>query len=129
MRTIIAGSRTARWADVLAGIQACPWSSEISSVLSGCAFGADLCGEDWARLRGVPIERHPANWKKHGRGAGPVRNAEMVSKADALIAIWDGESRGTADVIEKASAAWLKVFVWRFGRKTANHPYPEVPHV
>lgn len=114
MRTIIAGSRTARWDDVLAGIQACPWSPEISSVLSGGARGADFFGEGWARKSRLPVWRRPANWKKHGRAAGPVRNAEMVAKADALIAVWDGKSRGTADVISKAERAGLRVFVWTF---------------
>lgn len=100
----------------MSAMKACPWSPDISTVVSGDATGADSWGIVWAKRRGLPIERHPADWKKHGRAAGPVRNAEMVAKADALIAIWDGESRGTADVMEKACAAGLKVFVWRFGR-------------
>ena len=39
------------------------------------------------------------NWKKYGKQSGMVRNAEMAEIADELVAIWDGESRGTAAMI------------------------------
>lgn len=55
--------------------------------------------ERWARTRGVYCEVHPEDWKKYGKRAGMVRNAEMAEIADELVAIWDGESRGTAAMI------------------------------
>ena len=48
-------------------------------IVSGVARGADLLGERYARERGYTIKRFPANWDLYGRGAGPIRNAEMAA--------------------------------------------------
>ena len=69
-------------------------------IVSGHASGADTLGERYAIERGLNCELHPADWNKHGRAAGPIRNAEMAEVADALIAFWDGKSRGTAHMIQ-----------------------------
>lgn len=71
-------------------------------ILSGAAQGADVLGERYAQENGLAIERHPADWKKNGRAAGPIRNAEMAKVADALIAFWDGKSKGTKSMIDLA---------------------------
>ena len=63
-------------------------------IVSGHAAGADTLGERFAAEHNLLCELHPADWSKHGRAAGPIRNAEMADVADALIAFWDGESRG-----------------------------------
>ena len=57
-------------------------------IVIGQASGADALGERYARETHLSIEVHPADWKKHGRAAGPIRNAEMAEVADALIAFW-----------------------------------------
>lgn len=44
------------------------------------------------------IIEFPADWKKHGKAAGPIRNREMAEYADALLLIWNGESRGSANM-------------------------------
>lgn len=80
-------------------------------IISGHASGADSLGERYAQERGLQCEQHPADWKTHGKAAGPIRNAEMAAVADALIAFWDGQSRGTRHMIETARAKGLKVAV------------------
>lgn len=45
-----------------------------------------------------PVARFPANWNKHGKSAGPIRNAEMADYADGLYLVWDGKSRGSANM-------------------------------
>lgn len=80
-------------------------------IVSGHASGADALGERYAHENGLDLEAHPADWNKHGKTAGPIRNAEMAAVADALIAFWDGKSRGTADMINKARAKGLRVVV------------------
>lgn len=80
-------------------------------VVSGHASGADTLGERYAEEKGYSCELHPADWKTHGRAAGPIRNAEMAEVADALIAFWDGQSRGTKSMIELAKKKNLKVSV------------------
>ena len=71
-------------------------------IVSGTARGADRLGERYARERGYQIVRYPANWDRDGNSAGPIRNAKMAENADALIAFWDGESRGTYKMIDTA---------------------------
>ena len=53
----------------------------------------------------------PADWEKYGRSAGPKRNAQMAEIANALIAFWDGQSRGTKNMIETAKQKGLIVKV------------------
>ncbi len=112
MRTIIAGSRTATsYNDLLAAINVIPWKP--TEIISGAARGADMLGERWARENSIPLRRMPANWEKHGKRAGYLRNSEMAEKADALLALWDGKSRGTAHMIDIATRNGLVVSVWR----------------
>ena len=72
----------------------------ITEVVSGCAIGADRLGERWANSNNVPIKEMPADWNRYGNSAGPLRNKAMAEYADAAIVIWDGESRGSRNMIE-----------------------------
>lgn len=55
-------------------------------------------------------EPHPADWDTHGKAAGPIRNEEMAKAgADLCIAIWDGKSRGTLDMIKRATQHGIPV--------------------
>lgn len=83
-------------------------------IVSGHASGADALGERYAQERGSQLETYPADWKAHGRAAGPIRNENMVRVANALIAFWDGKSRGTKNMIETARKYSLKVAVVRY---------------
>ena len=65
---------------------------------------ADRLGERYARERGYQIQRFPADWDGDGSSAGPIRNAKMADNAHALIAFWDGHSRGTKNMIETAAS-------------------------
>lgn len=85
----------------------------ITKVISGGAAGVDLLGERWARERGIPIERFLPDWDMYRGLAGHVRNVQMAKKADALIAIWDGVSEGTRDMIGCANSNKINVFVFR----------------
>ena len=75
--------------------------SEIT-VVCGMAKGADLLGKRYAQENNFPCTEFPANWEKYGRGAGYIRNEEMAKNADALIAFWDGKSKGTGHMINLA---------------------------
>lgn len=71
----------------------------ISEVVSGGATGVDKLGERWARENEVEVKLFPAEWDRFGKGAGSIRNIEMASYGDRLIAIWDGSSKGTFHMI------------------------------
>lgn len=83
-------------------------------IVSGHASGADALGERYGQERGLQLETYPADWKAHGRAAGPIRNAQMASVARTLIAFWDGKSRGTKNIIDTATKRGLKVAVVRY---------------
>lgn len=104
MKLIIAGSRTI---DLSFGdfdeyfyrfdISVDPEDTEI---VSGTAKGVDIAGERYAKECSLPIHRFPADWDKYGKGAGHIRNKQMADYADALLLIWDGESRGSKNMKE-----------------------------
>lgn len=83
-------------------------------IISGHASGADTLGERYAQELGYKLETYPADWQAHGRAAGPIRNAQMANIANALIAFWDGKSRGTKNMIETATKRGLQVAVVRY---------------
>lgn len=68
-------------------------------IIQGGATGVDTLAQKFAEENGIECITHPANWKKYGKSAGMIRNGHMVKFADYVIAIWDGESKGTAYTI------------------------------
>jgi hypothetical protein len=83
-------------------------------IVSGTAKGADMLGERFSKDNGYKLKQFPADWDKFGKSAGYRRNAEMAKYADALIAFWDGNSRGTKNMIDLAEKANLKVRIIYF---------------
>jgi hypothetical protein len=83
-------------------------------VISGGATGADALAEEWARenikkRNGVSFRGFKADWKKHGKAAGPIRNQRMLDegKPDLVLAFPGGAA--TSDMISKAKEAGIEV--------------------
>lgn len=115
MKVIIAGPRNCY--DVQALDRAIAESGfEITEVVSGCATGVDHLGEMWARSRWIPIKEFPADWKRLGRKAGPIRNRQMALYADAAVFLWDGQSRGTKNCIQEVEGLGKPSYVYRIGK-------------
>ena len=112
MKVIIAGSREfsdfqllyTKCEEVLAN------ANEVE-IVSGTARGADKLGEHYASLKGYSVRQFPADWNKHGKSAGYIRNKEMAEYADCLIAFWDGNSKGTKHMIDLAKERGLFVYI------------------
>ena len=85
-------------------------------ILCGMAHGADELGLLYAHWHNYEFEKHPAKWDIHGKRAGFIRNEEMANNADALIAIWDGKSHGTKDMIQRAKEHGLGIKVIRYDK-------------
>ena len=79
--------------------------------ISGAAKGADWLGEQWATSRGYKVVLFPANWTEYGKSAGYIRNKEMADEATALVAFWNGNSKGTGNMIWIATKAGLSIRV------------------
>lgn len=74
------------------------------AIMSGCARGADTLALEWAYDRNVATREYPADWKKHGKRAGPLRNLEMLKAGfDVLLAFPGGT--GTAHMVNISKAA------------------------
>lgn len=120
MNVIIAGSRVIEeYEHVVSAVRASGF--EITTVICGMADGVDMLGHAYAMANNIPVVEMPADWAQYGRRAGYLRNTEMGKKADALIAIYDGNSKGTGHMIDIAHSMGLKVHI--------HYPYAPAPFV
>lgn len=76
--------------------------------------GIDQLGEYWAYENQKTLKFFPGKWKELGRSAGPIRNKEMAQYGDILLLIWDGKSRGSANMkmqMEKLNKPVIKIIL------------------
>lgn len=113
---LVCGSRD--WTDVTTiknRLRALPgWPGEWT-VIEGGASGADRIAHEVAWDDGAAVTTFRANWQKHGKAAGPIRNQRMIveGKPDIVLAFPRSEtSRGTWDMISRARKAGVDVRVW-----------------
>jgi len=119
MRTAIVGSRTITDYDILeAAVKQSGFF--ISEVVSGGARGADMLGELYAKANNIPTKIFLPDWKTFGRSAGYRRNHDIITYAECVIALWDGQSRGTAHSIRLAENQKKPLFVMNVGSITTN---------
>tara|TARA_R110001583_G_scaffold38377_1_gene124060 strand:+ start:113 stop:463 length:351 start_codon:yes stop_codon:yes gene_type:complete len=84
-------------------------------IVSGAYFkGADQLGEKYAAEKGFLLTKFPADWKRFGRAAGPKRNEQMAIYAEALVAFWNGKSKGTKNMINLVKSSHLKVVIYNY---------------
>ena len=77
---------------------------DIGLIIQGGASGADLMAKDYAETFNIPYVTVEADWNKHGRAAGPIRNKEMLLKyPNAVIVAFPG-GRGTENCVKQAVA-------------------------
>lgn len=123
MRVLVTGSRNLPDKRIVAEALvdlADSWG-EIVVVHGDCPTGADRIASEVARSDyRMTEEAHPADWKKHGRAAGPIRNQKMVDLgADRCLAFLYGDSRGTRDCARRAEEAGIYV-TYYVGKDTTN---------
>lgn len=110
MKVIVAGTRTIQSYEVVkAAIKKSGFP--VTEIVSGGLQGVDGLGVKYARYRRLPVRMFLPDWQRYKKAAGVKRNSQMADYADALIAVWDGKSRGTKDMINKALSKGLKVYV------------------
>ena len=114
-QVIIAGTRTFTDYELLSVKCDVFFSSkQPTAIICGMARGADLLGKRYAEENGFPVLEYPADWKHYGKKAGYLRNSQMLEVADALVAFWDGESRGTKNMIDIARNKGIPVRVVKY---------------
>jgi len=84
----------------------------VTELATGDALGADAIAESWGFVNSIPRKIFKANWFKHGKAAGPIRNKQMLEdfKPDAVVAFAGG--KGTAGMVKLAEGAG--VYVYKF---------------
>jgi predicted Rossmann fold nucleotide-binding protein DprA/Smf involved in DNA uptake len=110
MNIAIVGSRSWKAAHVIRDtIDSLRLNHPDLTIISGGARGVDRIAAAYARECGVAVVEYHADWRRHGRKAGPMRNREIVAAADEVIAYWDGTSAGTNNTIELARLKGIPV--------------------
>lgn len=100
MKIVIAGSRSIVDYELLKSVIARS-NFLITEVVCGGARGVDSLGAKYASEKGLPCSMFRADWGRFGKAAGMYRNSDMADYADGGLILWDGESRGTLDMIDK----------------------------
>ena len=99
----------------------------ISTIVCGEARGADRLGKQYGQEKNITVESYPADWDKHKRSAGYIRNTAMANNADVLVAFWDGFSDGTRGMLEIAKKKNLKVILIMVNIQGTNHELTHNP--
>lgn len=83
----------------------------ITLLIEGGGRGADYMTRKFAEWQGIPVKTFPAEWDRHGKAAGPIRNKQMLDEGrpDLVVAFEGG--RGTANMVAQAKAAGIKVLM------------------
>lgn len=79
-----------------------------SLVHGGYPTGVDDFAKDWAAVNNIDQKVYPADWKKYGRSAGPIRNREMINSQPDLVVAFPGNN-GTWDTIYRAIENGIEV--------------------
>lgn len=82
--------------------------SKVHLIHGDCRNSPDVVAEAWAIANGVTFTAMPADWGGHGKWAGALRNSRMAEHGTHLVALWDGHSRGTKNMIEAADKMGLR---------------------
>ena len=123
MRVLVCGGRdygetdTDQMAEIYFAIRDIHEKTPIDALIHGDSRGADRCAGSLAKELGIKVVPVPADWRTHGKAAGPIRNQRMIDdfRPDLVLAFPGG--RGTADMVARAEAAKIKV-VWPAGQSS-----------
>lgn len=77
-------------------------------VSGGCPTGVDSFAYDYCIDNGCDILVCGAGFSKIGKAGGPMRNLRIAKICNEMKVWWDGESRGTKNVIEQAKSLGKK---------------------
>lgn len=83
-------------------------------LICGMARGADKTGLAIWREAGLRVHKYHADWYNYGASAGYIRNKQMGNVAEALVAFWDGKSRGTKHMIDYMNQLGKPVHIFKY---------------
>ncbi len=111
MRVLVCGDR--EWTGYVAITKRlCLLDQSDTTIIHGACRGADKIAGIVAERLNMDAEAYPAQWTKHGRAAGPIRNQQMLDTGIDLVLAFHPDldkSKGTADMIRRATEAGIEV--------------------
>lgn len=110
MRVLVYGGRKfSQETELFAAMDKIHRETPISLLIEGGASGADSLARLWAASRGVEIETFPAQWRRWGNAAGPIRNQKMIDAGKPDLAVEFPGGAGTADMSRRVTCAGIPV--------------------
>ena len=75
---------------------------DIGAIIQGGANGADKLAREYAKLKHLEYTTVIAEWDKHGRAAGPIRNRQMLQMFPEAIVLAFPGGAGTDNCVKTA---------------------------
>lgn len=97
MKLLIVGSRSISEFDLSPYV-----TDDVELIISGGAQGIDTLAEQYADKKRIDKLIMRPKYNIYGKGAPLKRNEQMVEICDAVLAVWDGRSRGTRYTLDYA---------------------------
>jgi len=88
--------------------------NSIDCIVSGGAKGVDSMAKHYADVNDISTSIFLADWDKHGKGAGYIRNKDIWDDSDMYLCIWDGKSRGTKHSIDMNKTNVKKMLIFNY---------------
>lgn len=85
----------------------------IELIITGGARGIDRCAKEYGDKMGIPVRVIAPEYERLGKVAPLVRDRQIVDEADAVLALWDGSSKGTAYTVAYAKKKGKPVRLFR----------------
>lgn len=105
MRVLVCGGRDFNDYDLLKRILDA--YTDITEIIHGAARGADTLGGRYGRETGIDVTEFPADWRAFGKGAGHIRNRQMLEYGVDLVLAFPG-GRGTQNMIDQSIKAGVE---------------------
>lgn len=110
MRVLVCGGQRYRLPErVHFVLDALQRETAIDCIIEGGAAGADHYAAGWAATRGIEIHEFKADWARHGRAAGPMRNRAMLVRGQPDVVVAFPGGAGTANMLQQAGATGIRI--------------------
>lgn len=78
------------------------------TIISGCANGADKLAIEFAEIYNLTCLKFPADWRRHGKSAGHIRNQQMLDEGKPDLVIVFPGGRGSKNMVSRSRKAGIK---------------------
>lgn len=86
----------------------------VTEIVSGGADGVDTCAKEYAQKHNIRLTEFVPEYNLYGRAAPLKRNMKIIGYSDVIIALWDGQSKGTEHVIRNCRKIGKPIIVYDF---------------